>query len=308
MQYEYKDFQFAQQERKQQWSEVSQFGGEMEGFETRGSFAIQRELRNLGRIWEDFTQQYQQQQRQLQYSQFMENWQVKAERTPIQFGWQREDLAFQGAQQSLQYAWGQEDIQEKMRYATGRERRQLMKQQDRQTIQYAMGQGRLETQGERLDVREGWAKEDLEREKRHFLERFKLQDQYQSRYRQYTERRRALENELQDIQEHGARLNIDMAREQLDFQKQLEEKTRAINAVQMAVNHNLENAVALQRVFSQNLITALTRANSLAATWLQQMGASAASTSSYDDTFYYRPPGYDDTSGETDTGGVIGGR
>ncbi len=310
LQYEYKDFQFAQAERKQQWGEVSQFGGNFEGFETRGSFAIQRELRNLGRIWEDFTQQYQQQQRQLQFSQFMENWQVKAERTPVQFGWQREDLAFQGAQQTLQYAWGQEDIQEKMRYATGRERRALMKQQDRQTIQYAMGMGRLETQGERLDVREQWAKEDLEREKRQFLERFKLQDEYQSRYRSYIEQRRALENELQDIREHGARLNIDMAREQLDMQKQLEEKTRAINAVQMAVNQSLENAVALQRVFAQNLITALTRANSLASDWLSKMGAAAASTPSYDSTLYYRPPGYENIppGSQDTTGGVIGGR
>jgi len=253
----YEDFQVSQQERRLGWSKVSQFGGSFEGFNTRGSFAIERELRNLSRIWEDFTTDYQEQNKQIQYRQFMENWQVKAERMPVQFQWQREDLAFQGAQASMQYGWGQEDIQERLRYATGRERRQLLRQQERSTISYAMQMGRLETQEGRLDTRQQWAQEDLEREKRHFLERFRLQDEYQNRYKLYIERRRELEDELQEIREFGARLNIDMQSEAIEKQKELQEHMRAIQDAQIAVSTYMENNVAMTQKWAQEITQAM---------------------------------------------------
>jgi hypothetical protein len=80
-------------------------------------------------------------------------------------------LAFRGNQSSLQYGWNMEDIQEQMRYATGRDRRQLMKQQERSTISYAMNMGQLDTEKDRLDERKQWAEEDHNRQKTYFEER-----------------------------------------------------------------------------------------------------------------------------------------
>lgn len=71
----------------------------------------------------------------------------------------------------MQYGWQMEDIGEQLRYSTGRERRQLMKQRERATIQFGMTQGQLGEQGERLDQRRGWAKEDHDRERAFFEQR-----------------------------------------------------------------------------------------------------------------------------------------
>ena len=58
----YQEWQQGQRGRALDWQRVSQFGGQFEGFGTRGTFAIQRELRNLGRLWADFTSDFQDQQ------------------------------------------------------------------------------------------------------------------------------------------------------------------------------------------------------------------------------------------------------
>lgn len=91
-------------------------------------------------------------------------------RQQTQFGWQAEDIAFQGAQRSIQFGWGMEDIEEQMRYATGRQRRRLMRQRERQVIGFGMGMGQLERQDERLQQRKQWAEEDFNKE----LERIQI--------------------------------------------------------------------------------------------------------------------------------------
>ncbi len=253
-----RDFQMQQQEHAMRWQRVSQFGGQFEypgagKIDTRGSFAIQKELRHLSRIWEDFTRGYQGQQRQQQYGQFMENWQVRAQRMPTQFGWQREDLAFKGAQSSLQYGWQMEDVQENLRFATGRDRRKLLRQQERATIQYGMGMGQLETQEGRLDTREQWAREDLDRQRRQFEERFALQTEYQEQYKRYTEERRGLEDELQIIREFGAKFSMQQAEERLEKEREVEEQMRAIQQQQRMINQAMQDAVAKQQQVAQLL-------------------------------------------------------
>lgn len=248
----YEDFQARQAQERLDLQEVSQFGGTFTSpygggtLETRGTFEIQKELRNLSRIWEDFTSDYNEQNRALQQRQFMENWQVRAERLPQRFEWQRADLAFQGQQQSIQFGWQMEDIQENLRFATGRDRRRLLRQQERAAITFGMGQGRLEEMGERVDTSERWAKEDLDRERRHFEERMGLQDSYQQRYRQYIDERRKLEDELQMVHEFSARFSIDAAQENLTRQQELQEELRAIQEQYKALNEELENSAAQQ--------------------------------------------------------------
>jgi len=261
MQYGYQDWQFGQKQEQLQWSEVSQFGGSFQGFTTPGSFALQQQMTDQSRGWQQYTSDYNDQMRQLQYTQFMENWEVKAERMPQQYEWKREDLAFQGAQTSLQYAWGQEDIGESLRYATGRERRGLLQQQERQTITYAMGMGQLSEQGERLETQEGWAEEDLAREREHYEQRFALGDEYQSQYTAYWEQRYELEDELQEIRQFNARFQLEQDKEQLARARELELSLRAITEVQIAVTQSQENAIALQKVFTDNMLSAFTSAN-----------------------------------------------
>jgi hypothetical protein len=238
-----------QRERSLEWSRVSQLGGTFEEpgvgqITTRGSLEITKELRSLGRLWEDFTSTYNERSREVARSQFMENWEVRAQRMPQQFAWQREDLAFQGAQTSLQFGWQMEDLQEAGRFATGRDRRKIQRQQERAAVQYSMQMGRLDTQGGRIDTREQWGKEDLERQKRQFLERNALQDDYQSKFKSHMESRRQLEDELHAIREYGAQFQLKQAEDQLQKQKEMQEQMKAINAVMTAYSQSLENANA----------------------------------------------------------------
>lgn len=245
----YQDFQLEQRQMSIDMQGAAQFGGTMTGYggksmDTRGSFAIVRELRQLGRQWEDFSQDYGEQQRALSGQQFMENWQVRMGRMPTQFARQREDLAFQGNQQAIQFGWQMEDSQEQLRFATGRDRRRILRQQERSTIMFGMNQGRLDTMGGRVDENERWANEDMERSRRHFEERQALQDTYQGQYRAYIEERRVLEDELQNIQEFQARFNIDSANEQLAKQREMQTELRAINEAYRLMNVTLEDSAA----------------------------------------------------------------
>lgn len=242
-------FQMDQRGRALQWSRVSQLGGTFEEpgvgeITTRGSLAITKELRGLGRLWEDFTSTYNERSREVSRSQFLENWDVQAGRMPQQFGWQREDLAAQGAQASMQYGWSMEDAQEAMRFATGRDRRKIQRQMERQTIGFGTQMGRLETQGERVDTREQWAREDLDRQRRQFLERNSLQDEYQSRYRSHMESRRSLEDEMHAIQEFNAKFSLEQAEEAFAWQVEYQEQMKAINATMTLYSQSLENANA----------------------------------------------------------------
>ena len=93
---------------------------------------------------------------------------IQQERIDLQYNRGKEDLAFQGAQTSLGYAWGEEDTAEALRYATGRERRSLLKKRERETVQYAMSMGRLDTQDGRLGEDKALAERDLDRGREYF--------------------------------------------------------------------------------------------------------------------------------------------
>ncbi|NIV37477.1 MAG: hypothetical protein GWN58_51085, partial [Anaerolineae bacterium] len=80
-------------------------------------------------------------------------------------------------------------------------------------------------------------------QKRHFLERWRLQDEYQSRYRSYWEQRKALEDELQEIRRFNAQFQLDQDTEALGRAKEMAEHTRAIHAAQTAVNQALDTAL-----------------------------------------------------------------
>jgi hypothetical protein len=215
-QWDIQDYQRQQQEGFQDW----QYGFRVQGLDL--SLRRQQELwgfedvgRDLSRArqWEQFG--FQREGAAMSDRQFRERWNVNWQqlgitsewqqedrarqwgRAQAQFGWQREDLAFRGAQTSLQFGWQMEDIEENMRFATGRQRRRLRQQQERAAISYGMGMGQLETQGQRIDTREQWAREDFERA--------------QERHEQTTQWRRR-EMQLQ-LRHHNERIGLQQRRQ-----------------------------------------------------------------------------------------------
>ncbi len=113
---------------------------------------------NFGRQMTDFTHQ-------------LQDLTTNMSRSRTQTGWQQEQIAFQGAQTSLNYGWNSEDIDESLRYATGRDRRRLLKQKERSTISYAMNMGQLDTESGHLKEKSTWSEEDFAKDKSRIEER-----------------------------------------------------------------------------------------------------------------------------------------
>lgn len=85
-------------------------------------------------------------------------------RNQTQQGWQKEGIMLQANRSALQFGWGNEDIDEAMRFATGRDRRKLARQRERNTIEYGMGVDSTNRELGHLEERSKWAEEDYQKE------------------------------------------------------------------------------------------------------------------------------------------------
>ena len=81
-------------------------------------------------------------------------------RADTQYDWGVADIALQRATGALQFGWQQEDFAENIRFAGGRERKQLMKQQDRGVIMYGIEEGQRDEELDRLAEKRQWQDED----------------------------------------------------------------------------------------------------------------------------------------------------
>jgi hypothetical protein len=138
-------------------------------------------------------------------------------RRMTRLGWAEEDIAFRGATTALQFGWGMEDIGEQMRYATGRERRQLMRQRERKTIMYGMQMGRFEEEGDRIEQQRRWAEEDFAREEERHGKRISWGQERLELSRRYHEENVELRRE-----------RLAAAREHFEEQNQLEDEQREL--------------------------------------------------------------------------------
>ena len=245
--------------------QVQQFGFQ----DTERQMQYGRQMQQFGFAQEGLDMNYEQfmERQGMQSQQFEWQTQYQREGMGIQFGrqmqrmdWAEEDLAFKGAQTSMQFGWQMEDIGEQLRYSTGRERRQLMKQRERATIQFGMGMGQLGEQGERLDERREWAEEDHQRGKAFFEQRIQwTRREMEMSHRHFTDRhslsQRRLNADKSYFQESFAfqDTRIEAEREYWNEQQvnalamliRTEDQTEAYTALQIAMV-GVQEATALQ--------------------------------------------------------------
>ena len=117
-------------------------------------FAIRREGNQLTRM--NASHQFSQWQLGTQYNQLQQ-----------QQIWTQQDWAYQDTTRGINFGWQMEDLNEAIRFSSGRERRQLVRQRDRAALSYNMEEGQIETQRDRQE--QLWAQEE---------ERFQKQRQY----------------------------------------------------------------------------------------------------------------------------------
>lgn len=93
---------------------------------------------------------------------------INRERQLVSREWGREDLAYSRDRSELEFGWQMQDFDRNIRYARGRQKRDLMREQERSTIRYAMESGQRDKEEERFEERAKWADEDFERQKENF--------------------------------------------------------------------------------------------------------------------------------------------
>lgn len=241
--YQVQQFGFQDRERGMQYGrQMQQFGFAQEGLDlTRTQFMERQGLQRQQFQWQT---QYQREQMGIQY-----------ERQQTQFGWQEEDLAFKGAQTTMQFGWQMEDIGENLRYATGRQRRQLMRQRERATISFGMGMGQLGEQGERLDQRREWAEEDHNRARSYFEMRVQWQQREMDTSRRHFEERHSLSQRRLDADQEHFQETFEFQGERIEAEREYwgEQQANALAILvhtenQTTAYHDLQEAMtAVQR-------------------------------------------------------------
>jgi hypothetical protein len=86
----------------------------------------------------------------------------------VQAGWRREDFSYQQSMAGLQYGWQQEDLERAIRFSTGRERQNLIRQRERSQISYTMQQGQAGRERSRFETQTDWQEASFERQKTYF--------------------------------------------------------------------------------------------------------------------------------------------
>jgi hypothetical protein len=175
-----------------------------------------------------------------------------------QFGWQAEDLAFRGAQQSLGFGWQMEDIEEGMRYATGRQRRRMMRQRERATIQFGMGMGQLEREDERLQQRRQWADEDFAKE----LDRINIRrgwlDEDYDRAKSRLEERTGWNEELHQLSLKHHHENMELAIERANVQIEHYNQTEELQAKSISAEREFWKENATQALANKEILQGYT--------------------------------------------------
>lgn len=230
---------------------LSQFAYQGKMMNVQNQFAIQQE---------DISQQ------RMQVGQQYQNWTMgfNQQTAVMQRGFTREAWQFQEQQQQQQYGWNMEDINEQIRYSSGRQRQDLIKQKERTTLEYnqtTTQTGKVESQQETL-----WSRQDEQYKKQvDYVQKitdldtkqFKLNQEQRETY--YKMDKEHLANQLSDFKKQKA-LQDEMDKKQREFTAKQLELQLAAAGVQAAsalaqIQYNKD-----MMVFSDGIVPKVTEA------------------------------------------------
>ncbi len=148
-----------------------------------------------------------------------------------QEAWTRQDWQFQDQQNAMQFSWNMEDVNEAIRYSSGRQRRTLLRQRDRQVASHNMQEEQVGEQRSRQE--QVWARQEEQYKKQEeytlTLQRLDKENydlgkrQREENYKMDTkswERKKAEYEESQKLEEEARNLSREYQHDQLELQKQ----------------------------------------------------------------------------------------
>jgi hypothetical protein len=219
------------------------FAEQYRRMEMQNNYAVQRENNQQQRM--TTTQAYNAWQMSFNYNQQLQ-----------QRAWTQEDWQYQDQTRALSFGWQMEDYDESIRYASGRDRRNLIKQRDRAVISQNMESMQIDKGRDHQE--ELWAKEDerfekqkayqeelnrldiesFELNKKQREETYALDRESWSRKKREYEEQKAIEDQMRELQRkfQADQLSLQMASlanqaEQAKLQKEYNdklEKTRTV--------------------------------------------------------------------------------
>lgn len=163
-----------------------------------------------------------------------------------QEGWRQEDWAFSRAQSEIGFGWQMEDFDRSMRYARGRERRDIMRQQERSVIQFAMQASKSDIDKGRLEQQEEWSADQYEREKAHFEKTKQFEEESFAMKIRHFEEDIALQREQMEL----SRQRIQMENQWRQEQWQLEDER--IRMERQWYTFQFENQEAINETAKEN--------------------------------------------------------
>lgn len=153
-------------------------------------------------------------------------------RQVTQEGWQREDWSFSRSQSEVNFAWQQEDFDRNIRYARGRQRRDLMREQERSVVRNSMQMSRSDTQRGRLGQQEQWSEESYEAQKEYFQQTTRMTQEQMDMQIRHFEERRALEEQLRDMNKE----RFEQEKQWMEEQWGLEDERRILDREYAEIN------------------------------------------------------------------------
>lgn len=208
-------------------------------------WAIEDKQRQLGHQYQK--QQFKMQERSLEFSDsmFWKQRGIQEEQVGLTRKWAQEDWDYQGAMRSMQWQWKQEDFQENIRYASGRERRLGERQMQRETTMFNAEGDQIEKQKSRQE--EMWKLEDerfvLEKEqhlesmtmqrkqlvmqKEYYFERYELESKQIKLQREYWKEQIELQKRSAGVSAAAAKASSEYADTQLMIAQGFEENMKS---------------------------------------------------------------------------------
>lgn len=237
---------FGLQQQQQQYglSHAMTFGGSFQvGGQSYaipyGKLDIDQALWNIGVEQQQYNFQYQERSLQRDYARQKTEMTVDWSHQQQQLDWQAADLDYSRDRSEIGFAWQMEDFDYNIRYARGRERRQLMKQRDRAVISQAMEMGHLDQQEDRLDQQRQWAEEAHKRQQSYFEDNFKLQAERLQKEREFFNERLVWQTRDRDLTRLQADLSDQLNRRQLEHSAQMLTQNEALWQQEFAMSQEI---------------------------------------------------------------------
>jgi hypothetical protein len=195
---------------------------------------------------------------------------IRGQQMQAQQAWSREDMAYGRQMAGRQYEWQTFDLNESIRFSTGRQKRALMRQKERGEETFSAEEGQRTKQETRANEQMKWEEERFSREQSHFSTIKELETaQFEMQMRHTTENFNfqmaqigmqkkhlaesyEIQKKMREIEQTGQQLDMQYQLAELERQKEYYEKVVFPNQIRaQQLSDELEDR---QAIFTQQQI------------------------------------------------------